>query len=181
MEEHCVPAGLTRWILFLSSYAPLFVIVFVLYRESDALFAWTCLLTAALGVVGLSLYFFQARTLDPFQITVTSVQPKGAEAMAYIVTYVIPFLDLDLSGTAAQLSIVILLLVMGLVYVRSNLIYVNPLLSAAGLQVFEITAADNIPRVLLAHRDYVRPGDRLWVAQLGHYLYLQKQDREETK
>lgn len=103
--------------------------------------------------------FLPGSDLDPFQITVTSIQPKGPEAMAYIVTYVIPFLGLDLSGTAAQLSI-LKLLVMGLVYVRSNL-YVNSLLSAAGLQVFEITAADNIPKVLFARRDYVRPEDRL--------------------
>ena len=78
----------------------------------------------------LFLYIARARRLSPTTVETTSVQPKSGEVMSYVVTYLIPFLDFDLGKTEDMVALLILLVVLAVIYINSNMVTVNPVLSS---------------------------------------------------
>lgn len=122
------------------------------------------------------LYERQMRSLSPHFATLTSVNSTTSEAMAYIVTYILPFLSVDAGARSDQFALVVLFVVLGYLYVNSNLIYFNPLLNMMGYHLFEVTSDDHTPRVMLTKRAFVRVGDRVKVARLGDYVLLERFD-----
>lgn len=165
---------LTRWLLFFSSYIPLFVIFAVRYWNQHRAVSAGAGSLAVLSAVALILYWSQASKYQASHETFVSVDARNGDAMAYVVTYIIPFLAVDAGARIDQISLLVLFGTLGVVYVNSNLIHFNPLLSLVGYQIFEVRTADGVPRVLLTRRSYVRPGDPLKVVTLGDYLMLEK-------
>jgi hypothetical protein len=153
----------------------LFGITVIRYWNSNDRVVIGAAVLGIVGILGLLYYFRQAVTVAPQFITAQSVHPHGSEAMSYIVTYIIPFLEIDLVNTTQQLSFLLLFVVIGLVYVNSNLIYINPILTLFGYNTFEVTPTDGITRMLLTKRSFIRPEDRLRVAKIGDYLFLEKE------
>src|SRR5690348_16265060 len=83
-----------RILLFLSSYSPLLVIL--TFRTFDP-FRWQALVVSAIALVSLIvlwMYFHFARSIAIQQIEVECSSSKDAEAMSYIASYIIPFMDL---------------------------------------------------------------------------------------
>jgi hypothetical protein len=141
--------GWVKWVLFFSSYSPLFLIL--LWRQlagagtAGALKAFLAppYLIPGLAVVIVvsnaiaGILLLQARRLEAERIRVESWSSKTGEALSYIVTYIIPFLNFDPAKDLVPL--LILLGVIGVVYVNSNLLYTNPVLSLFGIRIFEVT------------------------------------------
>jgi len=161
-------------VLFLSSYTPLFVIFAIRYWEDERTIAVVAIAVGVLGVAGLLTYERQARRLAGQFERIDNVESRTGDAMAYIVTYIIPFLDVDTGSRADLIALVVLFIVLGVLYVNSNLIYFNPLLNFMGYHIFEVSGADKLPRMMLTKRHYVRPGENIEVATLGDYLWLEK-------
>lgn len=90
-----MPTTLTRFVLFLSSYAPLMLIFAIRdplrFRSSQHVFFGLAIASLAL----LWLYLRAGQRLAPHSITVQTAQVRDAEAMSYIVTYFLPFLGIS--------------------------------------------------------------------------------------
>jgi hypothetical protein len=165
---------LVRILLFLSSYSPLFLIL-AIQNFSDQV-AWSTVLLAlsAVSVAALRIYINKARTLEPHPVTAATAQAVGTEAMGYIVTYIIPFLGLSLGSSKDIASLLILLAMLGVIYVDSNLIYVNPILNIFGYHLFQISNPDGKPSALITWRRYVKQGEQLSVISLGDFVDMEK-------
>lgn len=164
----------TRLILFLSSYAPLFLIIAVRgWRESRCV-ALGLAVVAVISVIVLFVFLHSARKLAPDKVAVSSVVSRDGDAMSYIVTYLLPFLAVKLSDIADVTSLGIVLFVIGLLYVNSNMIYTNPILNIAGYHVFEIQDGDGKTTALICKRSYVRVGSEVNAISVGDYVLLEK-------
>jgi hypothetical protein len=172
--DHDMPNVLTRTILFLSSYSPLFLIFsFHLWH----LHKWTsgALTLVAVGsVVALTTFISYAQQLQPATITVESVKSRDGDVMSYIVTYLLPFLAVKLDDYMDALSFSLLLLVVAVLYINSNLIYVNPILNLMGYHIFEVDHAANKTSVVICKRHYLKASQRITAVSLGDYLLLEK-------
>lgn len=146
----------TRLILFLSSYAPLFLIIAVRgWRDSRSI-AVGLAVVSVLSVVILFVFLRVAQRLAPGKVAVSSVISRDGDAMSYIVTYLLPFLAVKLSDPTDVLSLGVVLFVIGLLYVNSNMIHTNPVLNIAGYHIFEIEDANGKTTALICKRSYVR-------------------------
>ena len=94
--------------------------------------------------------------------------------MSYIVTYLLPFLAIKLNDKMDVASVGLLLLVVGVLYVNSNLIHTNPILSMMGYHLFEIEDADKKTTTLICKRSYVKIGSEMNVVSVGDYVLLEK-------
>jgi hypothetical protein len=136
-----VPTILVRCILFLCSYAPLTLIVCVLQYGVWPL--WVLALLA--GVVGIGsmlgtlLYLgWMRRGNSVYERKVERFDSHDEDVMTYIATYIIPFVTFPLAAPKQVIALVFFLLVLLVIYVRSNMIYVNPILSLSGYHLYEI-------------------------------------------
>jgi hypothetical protein len=169
-----MPRISTRVLLFLSSYAPLFFIL--------ALRAWTTNRDLAIGlgslstlsIVSLALFLKYAFTLQSAPQIVTSVKSRDGDVMSYIVTYLLPFLAIKLNDMMDITSLGLLLAVVGILYVNSNLIHTNPILSLMGYHLFEIEDENKKTTTLICKRTYIKVGSEIHAVSVGDYVLLEK-------
>ena len=76
----------TRVVLFLSSYAPLFLIMAVKYGSAHHYFGLSMVLLAVISIALLLFYLKQSSTLAVDHVVVEKISGKDTEAMSYIVT-----------------------------------------------------------------------------------------------
>jgi hypothetical protein len=169
-----MPNTPTRLILFLSSYAPLFVIIALrAWRDSRHL-AVGIAIVAILSVIVLFVFLRTARKLSAEKVGISSISSRDGDAMSYIVTYLLPFLAVTLSDPTDVVSLCIVLFVIGLLYVNSNMIYTNPVLNVVGYHIFQVQDSDGKTSALISKRSYIRIGSEVDVISLGDYVLLEK-------
>lgn len=146
-----------KWLLFINSYTPFFLILLLQDYERAAwpvfnmpVFSWTVIGLLVVSNLAVALFLrgalLASEPLPAFQ-TATS---KAGDSLNYIVTYIIPFLEFDTQKDL--LPLLILLVVIGVIYVHSNLLAVNPMLSLLGYRVYELAADSTEPVLLLTKK-----------------------------
>jgi hypothetical protein len=167
-----VPRLPFRIALFLSSYAPLFALL--AWTNRGTTWVWlTLLIVAGLSVGALAVVFRSKATDVGPRLVVARSTPDEGEVMAYVSTYLLPFLGLDLSSATGIVAFLGFLVVVGVVYVNSNMLFVNPLLSLAGYHTFKVVDSDGAEYRLVTRRKDLEVGAALRPAQVGRYVRLE--------
>lgn len=128
-----------RFSLFLSSYAPASFILALRYASTDPGLAIRLVaLTTALSISA-ALAFRILSQGNEDQMTVITADQQREAFTSYLLGYLLPVILVDLSDTSAVTAVMVFLLILGIVFVRSNLVYLNPLLALAGYRLFAVT------------------------------------------
>jgi hypothetical protein len=172
-----------RFLLFLSSYIPLFIILLLKNINNFSL-------SLILILISVSPLFVIRRYISvPLKreandtINISRVSYKGSEVLNYIVSYIIPFISFNSdimtnSGVDVPnlLVFVILLLVICSLYMSSNLYYINPILTL----FYDIHSAENEDGdiiVLITGKKTTIPKNQNILSRkisTGVYLYTEK-------
>ena len=163
----------TRLLLFFSSYFPLFLIFFVLLVKERPWLAFGILAVGTLGLVGMFIYLWMVNRLEPTLIEAAEVRRRGAEAMGYIVGYLMPFVGIPFAGIRQSIALVIFLFALCVVYVSSNMVYLNPMLNLLGFRLYEITLKDGGEHFLITRHRVVR-GETLLAVKVGEDILMEK-------
>ena len=182
-----MPSRVLSALLFLSSYAPAFVIFAVrAYGRSCLMFIVTLSL-AVLSVVAFILYIKVTRTGGPIRMRVVHVEGRDADLAAYVAAYLLPFVAIFGADTQNVIALALFLLFIGVLWTNSDLLYLNPLLALAGYHLFlaelnpvgaEPRAEGGSKRFVLAHRRLLHVGDELRVIAVGGSAYLEQENGE---
>ncbi|HLG60385.1 MAG TPA: hypothetical protein VKY19_00520 [Ktedonosporobacter sp.] len=130
-----------RVMLFFCSYFPLTFIISIL---AIGLWPWwvIALLFCTLGLGSLALtwvYFsWMLRRQYVEQKRVVNFARRDSEVMGYIASYLIPFVSFQLGSWQQIFALGIFLTVLLIIYVHSNMIYINPMLNVVGYRLYEI-------------------------------------------
>ena len=175
-----MPTLLVRCMLFLSSYFPLALIFFLLFIGKQPIWAIVTLAVGLAGLIIMVLYFLQfAPRLGSFQTKVTGMQRRDADVMSYIASYLIPFVAFPLDGWQQGAALLIFIAVLGIVYVNSNMIHVNPMLNLMGYHLYEIAVEKSeVPHALITHHR-VALGETIHLIDIGEGMFLEKRVREQ--
>lgn len=104
------------------------------------------------GLIGLSIYLFIARRLNPITLKTLSISRRDGEAMNYIVSYLLPFIALPSEDIANMISLAVFLFFLGVIYINSGMIHINPILNLAGWHIYEATLENgNTCALLMRH------------------------------
>lgn len=139
-----------RWMLFLSSYSPLFGLTAV--RLESGTFRTVTLALAALGALSLAVALADAARIEPRERVVADVEDRGGDVAGYLATYLLPFLTVTSPTPKDAVAYAGFLMLVGLVYTRSSLLAVNPLLYLLGYRLSHVTTQGG-QRVLLICRE----------------------------
>lgn len=187
--------GLAPYVLFLSSYLPLFVLIAIkegskvgtgislLRIDIDSiidsvrayLIPIICLLCIAFGLVGTFFTFknIEGRVENGSITTIEEVSGLNDEPLAYIATYVISFVPQDSKSWGDMLVLLFFLAIVCHLYVRSKLLLVNPVLSLR-YSIFSIRFEDGevLRQGILISRDrYIQEKDCVKIYNIGYQLY----------
>jgi hypothetical protein len=133
-----VPNLVARVALYLASYAPLFLIFALRAYDTSLIVAILFALVALAALVVMAVVFLLPR--GHTYLDVEQVRSRDEETMAYVLTYVVPFLGIDVSRVADLAAFALFLIVVGVLYVHTRLLYVNPVLTVLGYRLYRATS-----------------------------------------
>jgi hypothetical protein len=164
-------SGFAKACLFLSSYIPLWGILILFHLDNWGI--WLAVPAAALigGAVGLLILWNWVVSGSAQEVAVDYSVRQDADSVAYIVTYILPFLTLAISSVYEVIGILALFLTIMLVYVSSDMLYVNPVLSALGWHAHSIHTKGGAELVVLTRRRLIREGQVLHAVRLGDVIW----------
>jgi hypothetical protein len=168
-----LPNALTRLLLFLSSYFPLALIFFFVLLSEHPYVAGGILFCGVVGLLWMLIYLRTVQRLGGVQVRITGFQRRDAEAMAYIVTYIIPFLAIPFGGWKEGIALSIFFVVIGILNVNSNIIHINPMLNLFGYHLYEVTLENGDVHSLVTRRR-IRHRETLTAVRLGDDILLEK-------
>jgi hypothetical protein len=165
---------LAQFGLFLSSYAPLFGVFALLDSFGPG---WPTGVCIALAVAGLVLPFAvlgNARRLAPQSLDVASSQVRDGDALAYIATYLVPFAAITATTARERGALGLFVVLIAVIYIRSELFYVNPLLAVAGYRLFQVATPSGASAVLISRENFLRSPATVNARRLSNYVYWEK-------
>ncbi len=168
-----MPSVLARWLFFLSSYFPLSVIFCLLLWKQNCWAAVAVLFIGLLGVGGLAAYLVFAKRLSAVTFKIVEVKRRDAEVMSYIASYIIPFVTAPLGSWEQGVALAFFFAILGIIYVNSNMIHINPVLNLVRYHIYEVTGEDGSPNALLTRRRIHR-SDEVPVVIIGEAILLEK-------
>jgi hypothetical protein len=107
------------------------------------------------------------------KLTVKHSRPKDGDVLAYTATYLVPFLSVDLTSTEGIVILAGFLLVLGIVYVNSDMLFVNPILNIFGYHSFWITDQNDHEFSLISRRVELDKDTVITPAKVGKYVRLE--------
>lgn len=185
-------------VLFVSSYVPLFCLVIFRQVSSNwSFFNWggvsrqsifICFekfglsiilgFVSLLGLLGLALTLRKLNKNFPNgnHVVVKNIQNRNSESIAYIATYIIPFLFQDFSNLYDSFSFIFLMCIIYRIYINSNMIAINPLLCCR-YSIYEIsyeTSGVERTGMLITNEKQLLELDRIKIYEIGYKLFFSK-------
>lgn len=174
---------LAKALLFFTSYCPLLLIVAV--RNMGALESELGL-EVAYGIVAAGAALFAVSLAAVRRIFGRYEQIRGRRnnlhgrteggekhILLYFITYVIPFVAVDALDAYSIASYGIILAMTAFLYIRSGLVYLNPVLAVLGLNVYRVSTEERDVTVITKRRR--RSGPRGEVIAVAEGVYYERQ------
>ncbi|MDP3918781.1 MAG: hypothetical protein Q8Q35_02660 [Nanoarchaeota archaeon] len=137
-----------KTILFLSSYTFLFLI-FILKNLNNQTLVYSLVGIILLSNIMLFISIKRCKSLADEFVKIKSVENINSVNSAYLVTYIIPFLAIDFTNITDLASLLLLFAVFAFLYVKSDMIYVNPTLNFIGYNLIEIKTTKDDKLILI--------------------------------
>ncbi|MBA7696223.1 hypothetical protein ES703_104866 [subsurface metagenome] len=169
-----MPSVLARLILVVSGYFPLFLILTVRYFHEYKEWALVPTLIGVIALLGLVLFFNWTRASEPIPTTINDIQRRDSEVVTYLLTYIFPFLNVDISNIPAAASLGIFFTVLIILNVSANIVHINPMLNLAGFHIYKVRFDGKEEQTLLTRRPRLLEGTAVRLIFLSDEVYLEK-------
>lgn len=172
--------------LFISSYSPLYLLVALTIFPYDAFHRKAILqdnVTLSVYVILIVLFllsFLPIGYINRCELNGTIVSErvsrKNEEILSYLVTYIVPLLAIDINEIHTLVTNALLFILIGFLYIKSNLVHVNITFLLFGWNIYE----DVMGRVIISKEnpDYftrMKMGDNnLRIRQLAPNIYVHR-------
>jgi len=106
-------------------------------------------------------------------ITVFEVENVNFESVTFLATYIVPLACIDLDKDRSPLMLIVILILIGWIYIKTNLFYTNPTLAVWGYHIYKISSKDK-REVTIITRKEVAIGDELFLKYIDDKIFLAK-------
>ena len=180
--------SIAKIVLFLTAYTPLGAIYLITdYKEfrfpffEHGLFSLILLplMIVMLWLLYKMITYFERKESEVETMDLVKVSNMNSEILSYIFSYLLPFLDFP--EERRFLVTLFLLAIVGVLYTRSDMISINPVLSTFGYNIIKVewkqSGCEKTREAMLVSKlDYykVKEAGALEVVQMHNELYLVK-------
>lgn len=158
----------TDTLLFLSSYTPAFGAL-ALRFDSPSWLRIACIVLSAAGASASIWFLVVMRFFTKDSVVIETIEDRGADVAGYLATYLLPVVVLSTPTTLDVIAYALIFAVIGIIFVRSRLVYVNPTFYIFWFRLFYVTTDHGFEGYLLTRSEPV-PGDEFQVVQRNRLL-----------
>ncbi|MEC1716988.1 hypothetical protein [Schinkia azotoformans] len=182
-----------KWLLFISSYAPLYLLLAIstydfkltpfqyyksILNSGTNLYFWFVIVTLFI-VSFVAIGYFKFISLNERR-SLTGLKPINESILSYLITYVIPLTAMDVSSINSLVVNGFLFLIIGIVYVNSDLLYLNILLILFGYRVYN-DSSNNIIITNYSKNEltiYMNTGESILCRKVVKGVYLVRSQKQ---
>jgi len=136
----------------------------------------------ALVFVGLgALYYFRFNYKisgsQSIPVEVSAVEDINYEHLTFLTTYIIPLICFNLTSERYLIALGLLLIVIGIIYVRTDKFYANPTLAVLGFRLYSAKVKRRTGeevKVTLITKDRIKDGEKIRFLELDERVYYAK-------
>ncbi len=131
----------------------------------------------ALAIGGFSYYDFnfQMKGAPELSFKITEIENVDYEHLTFLTTYIVPLVTFNFVSVRYQIVFVILLLVIGIIYIRTDLFYANPTLAILKFRIYKVDGdfrdGENRKNRILITRQALTKDDRVKYIKLDERIY----------
>ncbi len=164
--------------LFLSSYLPLFLIL-AIKNWFDSRMVLILIFVSMYSLVWIILINNSKKgTSESYRVI--KAKDKSQESLNYIIPYIISFIGFDLNKWQDWSALGILLLMLFMIYLNSELLYINPMLSFFHYRIYGVKVCkpvigceDTVSEILLiSKKDKIKKNDNITVKDIDSNVML---------
>lgn len=111
----------------------------------------------------------------PFEIQ--KIEDINYEHLTFLATYVVPLISFDFNNERQMIVLGLLLVVMGIIYIKTNLFYANPSLALLGFYIYKADGNfkhDNRENLILVSRHRLTAQQKVSYIKLDRNIYYVK-------
>jgi hypothetical protein len=194
--------GVASFVLFATSYTPLFILVIAkqVFENYDFL-SWGGLNFDALSLCirkfGLAIFLtiisvfgfwgykmtlkqIEKYSANGYNVMVTNVDNRNSDSIGYIATYIMPFLFQNLNSYYELFAFIFLMIIIYRIYVNSNMILINPILNFK-YSIFQIEYELNGKKkngLVITKDKYLLEDKNIKIYEIGFKLYYAVKSEE---
>lgn len=178
---------LSLWLLFLLIIVVTIDIPICFKHEcgfigSQALVSRNIVPIIALVFIGLgALYYlrfnYKISGSQSIPVEVSAVEDINYEHLTFLTTYIIPLICFNLTSERYLIALGLLLVVIGIIYVRTDKFYVNPTLAVLGFRLYSAKVTKRTGeevKVTLITKDRIKNGQKIRFLELDDHVYYAK-------
>jgi hypothetical protein len=135
-----------------------------------------CFLALTIGFVSYFDFKHQLNGTPELSFKVTEVENIDFEHLTFLTTYIIPLVCFEFENLRYVIAFVIILIVIGSIYIRTDLFYANPTLAILRFRIYKVTGefrnGEVRVRTILISRDKLIKDDRVKYFKLDERIYF---------
>lgn len=133
-----------------------------------------CLFFIFLGIIIYLLFFKELDGDFAHQKTIKSVENISNNHLSFLATYILPFVLFDFNDERNWIIIIFMLVIIGIIYVKTNFFYTNPTLSLFGVYVYKITFEGDEDKIIAISRRKLKIKDVIKRRLIDENIYFVK-------
>lgn len=165
-----------RFLLVSTSLSPLLGAVAVnQFSRGEPALRWGAWLAVALLLVFLcwALLRYAAANAQRHLFHIKEFERNDKEVLAFLVTYLLPFLSTEKMGFAGDwLTGAYVLAIIFLVIAHAGAFHFNPVMGLLGYHFYAVKNGDGVSHLLISRVELRRPGRDVTTVRLAHGIYL---------
>jgi hypothetical protein len=142
---------------------------------SQNLIPIVCILSLVIGVISFRDFKFKIKGSPELSFKITEVENIDYEHLTFLTTYIIPLVCFQFDNWRYLVVFVILLVVIGSIYIRTDLFYANPTLAIFRFRIYKVNGEfrnDEIRKnKILISKDVLTIGDQVKYFKLDERIY----------
>ncbi|HSH72100.1 MAG TPA: anti-phage protein KwaA [Methylophilaceae bacterium] len=126
------------------------------------------------GVFFYSRFRFLVRGSKKISAEISSLEDVNFEHLTFLTTYIIPLICFNLTDMRYLIALGILLIVIGIMYVKTDKFYANPTLAILGYRIYKIslkTRLGSVKDIIVITQDKIKVGDSIKYQELDEKVY----------
>jgi len=104
---------------------------------------------------------------------IVTLRSLNSETLSFLATYILPLACLDMDKSRSLPMLILLLILIGWIYVRTNLFYTNPTLVILGFKVYSIDTTET-KEIIVIIKHSLKAGDYILPRRINENIYYAK-------
>ncbi|WP_297510038.1 anti-phage protein KwaA [Flavobacterium sp.] len=179
---------LSLWLLFILIF--IITVKIPIYLKKDWVFIglenllkiniipFLCFIAIIIGWISFSDFKHKVKGSTELPFKVESIENIDYEHLTFLTTYIVPLVCFNFISIRYLIVLLILLIIIGIIYIRTDLFYANPTLAILQFRIYKISGnfvKDGIRNnIILITRDKLQKDDLVKYIKLDNRIYYAK-------